>query len=98
MHLTYLKVPSPAIPIPAFDVPYAAPTVERVICYIRTVQKSDRGRAQLTAAVTPANLRSQRCHTFADNSAHPKKGAHGGHSSDIVYEGCSGMAGRDVYR
>jgi hypothetical protein len=29
--MTHLKVPRPAIPIPAFEVPYAAPTVEKTI-------------------------------------------------------------------
>jgi hypothetical protein len=28
---THLKVPRPAIPMPAFEVPYAAPTVEKTI-------------------------------------------------------------------
>lgn len=60
---THLKVPIPAIPIPALDVPYAAPMVERVICCGGQVHVRRLGARWLgwkrTAAVTPAKLKEQ---------------------------------------
>lgn len=78
-----LNVPRPAMPMPALDVPYAAPTVENTICVGQSCAAGAIG-GQLTALVTPANLYLSARGSSTRGEADPKKGAHGGHKSVMM--------------
>lgn len=79
----YRNVPRPAIPIPALDVPYAAPTVEKTIFMSATVAGFQIAAAHCTGYSGESGV-SVGYPELGRRIAHPKKGAQGGHSSDIM--------------
>ena len=94
---THRNVPRPAIPMPAFDVPYAAPTVLKTIwnrgarrqssvwsCKGRSLQRLSLLRSYPRAISRENAVRLQPFNSCTSGTTYPKNGAHGGHSSFAV--------------
>jgi hypothetical protein len=89
-----LNTPAPVIPMPAFEVPYAAPTASRasakVVIRCSCARTAEDHLGTEVSSSTGAQIETR---TADVTPAKPKNGANGGHSSDMLGIGEKGKQG-----